>query len=65
MAFALIISGGFGINFAVNKTDNDFGVIVAYASGDTFKVGSKNEQNLFYGIYVMPEDNPELNAYVR
>lgn len=64
MAFALIISGGFGINLAVNKTNNDVGVIVAYASGDTFKVGSKNEQNLFYGIYVMPEDNPELKSQV-
>lgn len=64
MAFALIIGGGFGINFAVNKPDNDFGVIVAYASGDTFKVGSQNKQPLFYGIYVMPEDNSELKKSV-
>lgn len=64
MAFAIIIGGGFGINFAVNKPDNDFGVIVAYASGETFKIGSQNEQNLFYGIYVMPEDNPELKSQV-
>ena len=47
MAFALVIGGGFGINYAVNKTDNDFGVIVAYASGDTFKVGSKMNRICF------------------
>lgn len=64
MAFVLVIGGGFGINFAVNKPNNDFGVIVAYASGETFKIGSQNEQNLFYGIYVMPEDNPELKSQV-
>lgn len=64
MAFALVISGGFGINYVVNKSDKDLGVIVAYASGDTFKVGSKNEQQLFYGIYVMPEDNPKLKSQV-
>lgn len=64
MAFAIVIGGGFGINFAVNKPDNDFGVIVAYASGETFKIGSQNEQNLFYGIYVMPEDNSELKNQV-
>lgn len=64
MAFVLVICGGFGINFAVNKSDNDFGVIVAYASGETFKIGSQNEQKLFYGIYVMPEDNPELKSQV-
>ena len=64
MAFALVISGGFGINYAVNKTYNDFGVIVAYASGEIFKIGSRNEQNIFYGIYVMPEDSPELKNQV-
>lgn len=67
MAFALIISGGLGVNYIVQKSgsDNELGVIVAYANGDSFKIGSRNEQKLFYGIYVMPDDDIELSDKVN
>lgn len=67
IVFALVISGGFGANYAVQKNvaNNDLGVIVAYASGDSFRVGSNNEQQLFYSIYVMPNDNNELSDKVN
>lgn len=66
MAAVLVIGGSFGINYAVgNSTENELGVIVAYANGDSFKIGSRNEQKLFYGIYVMPDDDKELSDKVN
>lgn len=62
LALVLLISGGFGVNYAFQKNNkaNEFGVVVAYAStGDYVKVGSENKQKLFYGLYLAPADDKE------
>ncbi len=63
MALAILIGGGFGVNYAVNKSNsnNELGVLVAYASNGSFTTVDKlDEQDVFYGIYVIPEDDEEL-----
>lgn len=61
MALVLFVSGGIGINYAVQKNNsNEFGVLVAYAStGEYYKIGAQSKQDLFYALYILPEDDKE------
>lgn len=56
LAFVLIIGGGFGVNSAVsrrNAVSDKLGVMVAMAGEkELIQAGQKNEQAVFYGIYV-------------
>ena len=57
LALAILIGGGFGINYALQKEDSnrELGVLIAYAAtGEFLEVGSATEQELFYAIYVFP-----------
>lgn len=58
----LVVGGGFGTNAIIrnNKANKPLTVMVAYA-GDNGKLsfGSKNDQPLFYGIYLAPYDDPK------
>lgn len=63
LAFVLVIGGGFGLNFAVDRkipTYETLGVMVAMAGErDLLSAGSINEQKLFYRIYVADMDDKE------
>lgn len=64
LACALLIGGSLGTNYAVqkNRTTDEFGVLVAYAStGDYVKIGSQNKQELFYGLYLAPKDDQKAS----
>lgn len=66
MAFAVVITGGFGINYAVDSKKNDFSVMVVYAyDNKSLLFGSKNKQELFYGIYTAPLDDEDACDQVR
>lgn len=60
LAFAVLVGGGLETNYAVqkNNANKELGVLVAYAStGDYMKIGSENEQDLFYGLYLAPKND--------
>lgn len=68
LVFALLIGGGFGINYALRKDEPnaELGVLVAYAAtGEFLEVGSGNEQDLFYAIYVSPRFDVEASKAVQ
>lgn len=67
LVLAILIGGGFGVNSAVKKNNsNDFSVLVAYAStGEYYKIGSQSRQDLFYSLYVIPENDKEKAKEVR
>lgn len=57
MAFVIMIGGGFAVNRVTHKND-DFVVMVAYASSGEFQtIGSQDNQTLFYALYVAPIDD--------
>lgn len=63
LAFAVLIGGGFGINYSLQKDDSsgELGVLIAYAAtGEFLEVGSITNQDFFYAIYVAPFDNEEV-----
>lgn len=67
-AFAILIGGGFGINYALQKEDSsgELGVLIAYAAtGEFLEVGSATEQELFYAIYVAPTCDEEIFKAVQ
>lgn len=69
LAFVLVIGGGFGLNFAVDRktpTYETLGVMVAMAGEtDLLEAGKANEQDVFYGIYVADlEDEEAMKAAV-
>lgn len=55
-AFVLIVGGGFGVNSAVSKRNavsDKLGVMIAMAGEkELLAAGQKNEQDVFYGIYI-------------
>lgn len=56
----LVVGGGFGTNAIIqnNKANKPLTVMVAYASDNgKLSFGSKNDQPLFYGIYLAPYDD--------
>ncbi|MCM1284987.1 MAG: hypothetical protein NC213_04195 [Acetobacter sp.] len=60
LALAILVGGGFGTNYALQKSNSnkELGVLIAYAStGDYIKIGSENEQELFYSLYIAPKDD--------
>lgn len=62
LAFAILIGGGFGTNYMLQKSDSgsELSVLVAYAStGDYLYVGSENAQELIYAMYLAPSDDKE------
>lgn len=68
LAFAVLIGGGFGINYSLQKDDSsgELGVLVAYAAtGEYLNVGSANKQDLFYALYVAPIDDEEALKSIR
>ena len=68
LAFAILIGGGFGINYALKKEDSrgELGVLVAYAStGEFIEVESANEQDLFYAIYVFPNYDEDASKAAK
>lgn len=68
LAFAVLIGGGFGIKYALKKDDSvgELGVLVAYAStGEFMEVGSVNEQDLFYAIYVFPNYDEDASKAAK
>ena len=63
LALAIIICVGFGINYAFQNDDSneELGVLVAYAStGEFLEIGSITDQDFFYAIYVAPFDNEKV-----
>ena len=68
LAFAVLIGGGFGINYALKKDDSngELGVLIAYAAtGEFLEVGSGNKQDLFYAIYVFPNRDEKASKAVK
>lgn len=62
LAFAVLIGGGFGVNYALQKEDSngELGVLVAYAAtGEFLDVGSINKQELFYSVHIAPYGDKE------
>lgn len=60
LALAVLVGGGFGINCAVKKGNDDLSVIIAYAD-ETMSVKGLNKQKIFYGLYFAPIDDAEKN----
>lgn len=63
LAFAvLVVGGGFGAHAIIEngKANKPLTVMVAYAEDNgKLSFGSKNDQPLFYGIYLAPYDDPK------
>lgn len=58
----LVVGGGFGTNAIIQKSKQPLTVMVAYANDNgKLSFGSKNDQKLFYGIYVAPSDDKKAS----
>lgn len=58
----LAVGGGFGANAIIqdNKTNQPLTIMVAYASDNgKLSFGSKQDQPLFFGLYLAPYDDPK------
>ena len=62
LALAVLIGGGLGISYVSqnNNSIDELGVLIAYAStGEFLEVGNQSNQEFFYSLHIIPENDEE------
>ena len=68
LVLAILVVGGLGINFAPRNDGyaDELGVLIAYGdTSDYFEVSKQDEIELFYRLYIIPENNKETASKVK
>ena len=62
LALAVLVGGGLGISYVSRENDSidELGVLIAYAStGEFLEVGNQSNQEFFYSLHIIPENDEE------